>query len=72
MPRDALPQDHRDELVRKFRECADTLEADRDERFALLDVKYFLIAALNDCDRALSFGKPMPGLSHLMEERHNG
>jgi hypothetical protein len=67
MPRDALPTDHRAELARKFREAATALEADRMERFSLLDVKFFLLAALNDTDRALDYGNPAAGLDRLLQ-----
>jgi hypothetical protein len=72
MPRDALPADHRAELARKFREAATALEADRQERFALLDVKFFLLAALNDADRALDYGKPGAGLDYLLRGANDG
>lgn len=70
MPRDQIATDHRAEIVRKFRECADALEKDRIERFALADVKFFLLAALNDVDRALDYGRTGKGIDDLLEERN--
>lgn len=66
MPRDALPLDRRADLIRKFRECADALEKDRNERFAIMDVKFFLLAALNDVDMALEYGRPGKGIDDLL------
>jgi hypothetical protein len=71
MPRDTnFPPDCREDLARTFEEAAASLRADRLERFALLDVKFFLLAALNDTDRALNFGRPGAGIDQLLGENH--
>jgi hypothetical protein len=72
MPRDALPQDHCAELARKFRAAADALEKPgRNERFTQMDVKFFLLAALNDCDRALDYGNPGAGIDRLLQSANS-
>lgn len=61
-----MTTDERLDLIDKFREVANALAQDRDERFALLDVKFFLLAALNDVDRALAYGNPGAGIDDLL------
>jgi hypothetical protein len=73
MPRDTnFPPDCREDLALKFEQAAKSLRADRQERFGLLDVKFFLLAALNDTDRALDYGHPGAGIDQLLGERTHG
>lgn len=64
-----MTTDERLDLIRKFRECADALERDRAEKFSLWDVKFFLLAALNDADRALDYGHPGRGIDDLLSNK---
>jgi hypothetical protein len=73
MPRDTnFPPDCREDLALKFEQAAKSLRADRQERFGLLDVKFFLLAALNDVDRSLDYGRPGLGLDQLLGEHAHG
>jgi hypothetical protein len=65
-----FPPDSREDLALKFEQAAKSLRADRQERFGLLDVKFFLLAALNDTDRALDYGHPGAGIDQLLGEHY--
>lgn len=56
------------ELAGKFREAANHL--DKCTPLGLLDVKLFLLSALNDTDRALDYGNPGAGINQLLTEEH--
>ena len=53
------------DLAKKFREAADYLER-RDRVLQVQDVKFFLLAMLNDIDRAQSYGNPGKGIDDLL------
>lgn len=55
-------------LAQKFRQAADHLEK-RNRVLQVLDVKLFLLSALNDLDRELDYGSPGKGLDDLLRSR---
>ena len=54
------------ELAGLFRKAAVHLERMTLEELALDNVKFFLLAALNDLDRVRDYGKPGAGLDELL------
>jgi hypothetical protein len=53
------------ELAKQFRLAADSIER-RNSEIAVQDAKDWLLAALNDCDRTLDYGRPGAGLDRLL------
>ena len=51
-------------LASTFRQAARHLE--KATPLSLLDVKFYLLSALNDIDRALDYGKPGDGLNEML------
>lgn len=53
------------ELARQFRLAADSIER-RNSASSVRDAKYWLLAALNDCDRTLDYGNPGAGIDKML------
>ncbi len=63
--------EERAKVAAKLRAAADALDLDGMHLVRLLDAKLTLLAALNDIDRARSYGNPGAGLDELLSKKED-